>query len=120
MKQGICTKCGKEGFVQKHHIHGYSEEHKDDVVDYCKSCDQKAHYKARREGRCNLSSHDSRRYSLNSYKRRNTKTIHISDDLLLPGVYLSETIIYNTTTWNPTSNTCFCAYHKQKIMYIGK
>ena len=55
MKQmGLCQKCGETKIVQDHHILGYNEDNKDYVVKYCNSCDQKAHLKARKEGKCNL------------------------------------------------------------------
>ena len=48
---GTCSKCGQLKTVVQHHYKGYNT---DETKPYCYSCDQKAHYKARSEGKCLL------------------------------------------------------------------
>lgn len=119
-KIGVCEKCGETKNVRNHHIKGYGEENKDYVVKYCNICDQKAHQKAREEGRCNLSHEEVCKLSQNSYARRTHQTINISCDTLMPYVYLRELIVYNINTGKPTCETIFQANGGRKLLYIGE
>jgi hypothetical protein len=74
-REGICQKCGKVCIVQDHHIHGYFDKHKDEIVPYCRSCDRKAHDKARNEGKCKLSPIEVKKISTSSYYRRTPRII---------------------------------------------
>jgi len=115
---GICQKCGEEKIVRDHHIHGYSIENKDEVVPYCNSCDQKAHRKARREGRCILTGKETTRLSTNSCLRRSLKTKMISYETLMPNVRLFEQVRVNLNNGNVTVGSCFSAGHGKKLKYI--
>jgi len=115
---GICKKCGEEKMVQDHHIHGYGEEHKDVTAPYCESCDKKAHYKARKEGKCILPSDETTRLSHNSCLRRSRKTKMISSESMMPSVRLFEQIYLNVNTGNVTIGSSFAASNGKKIKYI--
>jgi hypothetical protein len=114
---GICAKCKQYKIVQSHHIHGYSEEHKDDVVDYCQSCDQKAHRKAKKEGKCNLSIDAIKRLTSNSSHRRTRKQL-IINETMMKYVSLVECYSYITTTGNVIVNGYFGTYSGRKLFYI--
>lgn len=119
MKQyGICTKCGEYKIVQDHHVHGYGGDHKDTVVKYCNSCDQKAHFKARKEGKCNLTHADVNKLSRNSYSRRINQHIEISCETIIPYVVLREFIVYNKNTGTPACSTQFQAAGGKKLLNI--
>ena len=115
---GICTKCGEEKIVRDHHIRGYKEEHKDEVVPYCESCDRKAHAKARREGRCTLPSKETNRLSMNSCFRRTKKVMALSSDMLEPNISLREQLHYNIKTGNVTLYSYFIGEHGKKLKVI--
>jgi len=117
-RQGTCQKCGKETIVQDHHIKGYIGEHKDEVVPYCESCDKKAHNKARRGGRCKLSSDETNRLSSNSSTRRSRKTKNISCEAMMPNVQLLENVQVNLNTGHISLVSYFSAKHGKKIKYI--
>ena len=118
-RKGVCQKCGKETTVRDHHLYGYDKEHKDEVAPYCASCDQKAHNKARREGRCILSGKETTRYSTNSYKRRSLKRKILSRSTLMPDVQLLEHLYINMNTGTIVIGTGFTANNRRKIKYIG-
>jgi len=117
-RQGICSKCGKETTVRDHHIKGYGEENKDEVVPYCYSCDQKAHDKARREGRCTLPSKETNRLSANSCNRRSKKNKTISYETLMPNVRLFEQVRVNLNTGHINVVSYFTAHNGKKLKYI--
>ncbi len=119
-KMGICSKCSEYKLVQDHHIKGYGEEHKDEVVPYCKSCDMKAHAKARREGRCNLTSEESNQLSKNSYNRRSRKTMDLSYETIGTNVRLRETLIINLNTKDIYIETHFIGSNKEKLKIINE
>lgn len=119
MIPGICTKCGKEGMVQNHHWHGYGEEHKDDVALYCQSCDQKAHNKAKKEGKCTLSSDESHKKSRSSYNRRNYIKYTLSEQTLSTNIALRERIRYNKNIDSIAYECEFTGYHGNKLYYIN-
>lgn len=107
---GICHKCGKETVVRNHHWKGYSEEHRDDVVTYCHSCDRIAHNKARREGRCALSSETINRLSILSNARRAYKNVvypMFFDYRVITNIVLREKIIFNKNTGNVYCSSYF-------------
>ncbi len=118
MKTGYCTKCGKYGIVRMHHWKGYSDEHKDDVMPYCQSCDQKAHYTAKKNGLCTLSSYESHKKSRNSYNRRHIIKYTISENSVYPNIAIRERIYYNTSTQSTTSTYEFVGYHGTKLKHI--
>lgn len=62
-EKGICSKCGQLKPVVHHHYKGYGC---DETKLYCYSCDQKAHYKARKEGKCILSHDEAKQLSQKS------------------------------------------------------
>jgi len=117
-RQGICHKCGEEKMVRDHHIHGYKDEHKDEVVPYCYSCDRKAHNKARREGKCKLSSKETKRLSNNSQRRRSCKTKMLSYETLIPNVRFFEQVRIDLNTGHINVASYFHANHGKKIKYI--
>ncbi len=104
--------------VHDHHIYGYSEKHKDDVVPYCQSCDIKAHYKARKEGRCTLNGKESNRLSTRSYQRRSYKKKQLSGKTLMPYVRLFEQIRFNINTNTININSYFGTGTSKKLKYI--
>lgn len=116
---GICQKCGLEKEVRDHHLHGYGGEHRDEVAPYCYSCDKKAHYKARREGRCTLSSDETKQLSKNSCKRRTIQSKKLSSTTLIPHVQLFEQLDFNSNTYRIGITSCFFAGHGKRILYIG-
>lgn len=66
-----------------HHEHGYDDLHIQDVKPYCISCHRKAHIKARKEGRCNLTPKEIENLSIkSSYKRSCNCGVDISVDEL--------------------------------------
>lgn len=117
MKKGVCRKCGKVREVQNHHINGYSGNHKDEIAPYCRSCDLKAHQKARREGRCKLPSKITKQLSKNSYKRRTYRHI-LFTETMMPNVQLQEHLEYNETTGELTYSAYFNAYHGKNLKYM--
>ncbi len=104
---GICQKCGEEKMVRDHHIKGYLNENKDEVVPYCLSCDWHAHHNAREEGKCILSSTETYRLSSNSSQRRYRKTFSLSHKTLKPNVLLRERLSININTGNININSFF-------------
>ena len=117
-RQGICSKCGEEKIVRDHHIHGYGEENKDVTVPYCYSCDRKAHAKAKKEGRCILTSEETKRLSVNSCNRRSRKTKNISCETLIPNVCLLENVQVNLNTGHINILSNFTASNGKKLKYI--
>ncbi len=83
--------------VQDHHIKGYFGENKDLVAPYCKSCDRKAHDKARKEGRCKLTHAEANKLSTASNRRRTIKQ-KIFATTVAPWVEALTTIAVNTST----------------------
>ena len=116
---GICKKCGEEKMVRDHHIKGYCEENKDEVVPYCQSCDLKAHAKARREGRCVLTHKEAHIKSQASCQRRSRKTKTISSETLMPNVRLFENVQINLNTGHINVVSYFKANNGKKIKYIN-
>lgn len=123
---GICQKCGKETIVQDHHIYGYGDK-SDVVAPYCRSCDRKAHNKARIEGRCVLKSKDSIRLSTNSCHRRERKNgiilMHTEDlitQTLLPNIALYVGFVYNYKSKHMSFYSQFRGYHGYKIKTIDE
>lgn len=57
--------------VQDHHSKGYLPPFQDFVEPYCKSCDWKAHDKARKDGKCNLTHTEAQKFSIASSDKRN-------------------------------------------------
>jgi len=101
---GICYKCKQEKLVRDHHYKGYDIE---ETKPYCYSCDQKAHQKAREEGRCILSTNETKRLSNNSSHKRSRKIICLSNESILPYIRLEEIITINTQTNNIFINSYF-------------
>lgn len=119
MKQmGICHKCGQQKIVQDHHIKGYLGDNKDHVVKYCNTCDQLAHIKARKEGRCNLSHEDVNKLSRNSYSRRVNQHMEVSTETMMPYVALREFVVYNKNTGTPVCSTMFQANGGKHLLNI--
>ncbi len=123
-RMGICSKCGKETIVQDHHIKGYGGEHKDEVVPYCISCDLKAHYKAKREGRCTLTGKESYKLSTISSQKRYDKmfnrTINLSHNTVGTNVQLHELILINIKTGNISFGTYFQGTNRKKLKIIDE
>jgi len=119
-RMDICQKCGQERIVRDHHIHGYGEEYKDEVAPYCLSCDLKAHNKARKEGRCILTSKESARATKNSYRRRSRKIITLSCETLLPNIQLYERLEIWTNTSEVSFNTCFRGNNGKHLKVIDE
>lgn len=95
MKQGKCTKCGKEGKVFMHHTKGYEGENKDFVLPYCMSCHKKIHYEARKTGRCKIPVNELKKLSARSVNRRLSKEncMHIDFyETMMPNVAFLEVI----------------------------
>jgi len=67
---GICKKCGEYKMVQEHHSKGYLPPYQDFTEPYCQKCDRKAHFDAKCEGKCKLTSDETRRLSADSCSRR--------------------------------------------------
>jgi len=117
-RMGVCTKCGKKRLVRDHHIYGYDEEHKDEVVPYCRSCDWIAHDKARKCGKCKLTIKESQHASNNSYKHRSRKSKKISDAIMMPNIRLFEIIQTNINTGSINIQSYFCAVNGKKLKLI--
>ena len=116
-RQGICKKCGKEGEVQDHHKKGYLPPFEDYTEPYCRSCDMKAHYKAKREGRCKLTGKESKMNSANSCHRRSDKKIHITNKRVIPYVSLQEFFTLNKNTGTLTFTSGFFS-HKEGVLKV--
>jgi len=114
---GICSKCGKEKIVQDHHYRGYDT---DNVLPYCKSCDQKAHNKAKKEGRCKLTSEESHIKSTASYARRTWKSFTLSSKTLEPNVLLFEVLQLNLNTNNIVIWSGFSGNHLKKLKVVDE
>lgn len=114
---GICYKCGKYKEVRDHHAYGYET---DETVPYCNSCDQKAHNKARKEGKCNLTNIESEQKSNNSYHRRSTKRKSLSSETVTPNVVLFEELQINLNTGTVTISSCFSGNHGHKLKIIDE
>ena len=109
-KIGTCCKCGKVGIIQDHHWKGYSEEHKDNVMPYCHSCDLRAHAKARREGQCKLPHEKVNVLSKNSYRRRNEERIEFWE-VVGTNALFQECIIFNKSNGNVYVTSRFLGNH---------
>jgi len=109
---GICSKCGETKIVQDHHFKGYET---DEVKPYCNSCDQKAHAKAKNEGKCLLNGKESHRKSTNSSGRRSTKYINLFNITMIPFVTLRCGFIYNKNTENLSFNSGFYSNHGKDL-----
>ena len=112
---GFCYKCGEYKIVRDHHAFGYET---DETVPYCVDCDRKAHNKARKEGRCNLSSEETSRKSKNSYDRRSRKWKLLSSKSLASNVQLFEELAINLNTGTVSIHSRFVGinHHKLKII----
>ncbi|MFZ3166392.1 MAG: hypothetical protein WA130_02170 [Candidatus Methanoperedens sp.] len=115
---GICQKCGKETIVRDHHIIGYLGENKDIIAPYCFSCDRKAHNKAKKSGKCNLTEKETYRLSSNSSQRRYRKTFSLSHKTLEPNVLLRERLSININTNTININSCFEGTAGKKLKII--
>jgi hypothetical protein len=115
---GICQKCGEEKMVRDHHSKGYSKENEDITVPYCLSCDMKAHFKARREGRCKLDTKISKKLSRNSCMRKSYKKKMLSSKTISPNIRLFEQIQININTGEINIGSHFSGNHGYKIKYI--
>ncbi len=114
---GICSKCGIETVVQDHHYKGYDV---DDVLPYCKSCDTKAHNKARREGKCNLTGDESHKKSTASHAKRTWKSLTLSSKTLEPNTLLFEVLQLNLNTNNIVIWSGFSGNHHKKLKVINE
>ena len=115
---GICQKCGNEKMVRDHHVNGYGEKNKDFVIPYCRSCDIKAHNKARKEGRCELIPEEVNRLSTKSHARRSVKRIMLSRNTLGPCVQIIDDLRININTGNINIYSCFIGTHYKKLKII--
>ncbi len=114
-----CFKCGSTtGTIIKHHI-SYDPEI---IVDCCRSCHKKIHYRARKTGKCNVSPDKidelSTKSSMLRYQKNVVRTYSVSSEAMMPRVRLQEIIRYNTKTGNIVINTHFSAPDRH-IKYIG-
>lgn len=116
---GRCAKCGETKIVQDHHIRGYGDEAKDVTAPYCHSCDQKAHYKARREGRCTLDGKETRRLSRLSSTRRSCKKKTLFTTLGV-NVQLIEQVVININTGSVYVWSGFSGHHEVKLKMIDE
>lgn len=114
-RMGICYKCGEWKEVRNHHRWGYET---DRVVPYCRSCDRKAHNKARKEGRCNLTNIESRQKSDNSYNRRSTKHKKLLSETVAPNIQLFEKLAINLNTGMISISSCFIGHNGHKLHVI--
>jgi hypothetical protein len=114
---GTCQKCGQEKMVQDHHINGYANK-SDVVAPYCQSCDQRAHAKARREGRCMFTTEETYRLSSQSSKRRSHHHEGLIQQTLVPNIrlYVGYQYNYNNGTFSFFSG--FYGHHGYKIKTI--
>ena len=78
-RMGICYKCREYKMVRDHHYKGYNEEYLDETAPYCYSCDRKAHIRARKEGRCLLSSNETHRLSNKAHTRKYERRIDVKE-----------------------------------------
>ena len=101
---GICVKCNKYKQLQNHHYKGYRTH---ETALYCSSCDKKAHLKARREGRCNLTSKETSKLSQSSLYRTQIQMI-VFEETLDTNIQLREQLTYNKFTGHIT----YCSYFK--------
>jgi len=108
---GYCIKCGQFRQLQNHHYKGYDT---DETALYCMSCDQKAHNKARREGRCNLTSKEVQKLSTASGCRIRIKRIYF-DERITNNIYLHEHLQYNTFTGTVSWTSGFVARNGIKL-----
>lgn len=113
---GMCWKCLEHTIVRDHHVYGYDT---DETLPYCESCDRKAHNKARREGRCHLSSEDTNRKSISSYCRRSVKYKALSFETLSPNVVLFEELAMNLNTGTITVSSIFRGNNGHKLKVIN-
>ncbi len=114
-RMGICSKCKQYKMVQDHHYKGYGT---DEVAPYCQSCDQKAHNKAKREGKCKLQGKESRKLTRKSYNKRVRKLIILSSETLEPYVQLYETLTLNLNTKSIYFSSYFNGHHGKKLMFV--
>jgi len=114
---GICQKCGEEKIVQDHHYKGY---YTDEVAPFCQSCDQKAHFRARKEGRCNLTKDEIRRFSTVSSYKRSIKNFILSTETVEPFIQLREQLQLNLNTGHIYINSYFAGNHGKKIKFIDE
>lgn len=119
-RTGLCVKCGEKRQVRDHHINGYSESHKDEVVPYCRKCDTKAHNKARREGRCGLTHEEVDILSNRSYTRRSVKTISLSSITVGKNIQLREILHINKNTGNIALSSYFSSGYHTKLCVINE
>ncbi len=117
-KLGICSKCGQEKTVRDHHVKGYGEGNKDYTLPYCYSCDRKAHFKTKREGKCNLSPDETFKLTRNSYHRRVDKHFSLSSNAIMTNVQLKEKLKINLNTGTITISSYFQAGKHKKLKYI--
>ncbi len=114
---GFCYKCGEYKEVRDHHAYGYET---DETLPYCQSCDRKAHNKARREGRCNLSGEESHKKTSNSYQRRSTKHMKLSSETVSPNIQLFQKLRINLNTGTITISSCFSGNNGNKLKVIDE
>jgi hypothetical protein len=116
-RKGICSKCGKEILVRDHHYKGYKT---DEVKPYCISCDNKAHNNARKEGRCKLTSKESRKASTQSAQRRSYKSFLLEWETLEPNICLQTDCRININTNTLTFSSRFRGHNKTKLKSINE
>ena len=124
-RMGICKKCGEYKMVQDHHSKGYLPPYEDFTEPYCQSCDQKAHYKAKRNGRCKLNPLETNKLSINSYSRR-AHALGIKKqrkitflETIFKNILLFEELIYNESNGNIYVSSYFQGCHKKlKVINI--
>lgn len=113
---GICAKCGEYKEVRSHHYKGYDS---DETIPYCRSCDRKAHDKARKNGRCKLTHDEANRLSIKSCRKRCIRKIGFNETMM-PNVRYCEDFHYNINT-DALSIACyFSANNGRSIFYLNE
>jgi hypothetical protein len=117
-KIGTCAKCGETKEVGQHHLKGYLGENINVTAPYCQSCDKKAHWKARKDGRCVLTGKETSRLSKLSYVHRNIKQRVIYKEVIDIFSYISINLSYNLHT----NTICIVDNHKinDKEKYLNR
>jgi hypothetical protein len=87
---GKCVKCGEIKEVRHHHYKGYGT---DETVLYCRSCDKKAHIKAQKTGRCNLTYEERHKIS-GTHSHRKTQKHIVFDETIEKNMLFEEHITY--------------------------
>ena len=114
-----CHKCGCNNKKLIHHHKSYEPQV---IVLMCHSCHQKLHKKLRKECKCQISTNELNKMSINAsnktYHKNNIGELYFYETMM-SNVKLHERIQYNYQSGNITYTTAFEGTNGKKLLKIN-